>query len=71
MSGIPPRFKLSNADRATGVWLTLMKHFEQRIHELHGKLEGDQSAEDTAKTRGKIATYKELLRLNEDLPPQT
>lgn len=68
---VPPRFKLSNTDRATVLWLQLMKHFEERIRELYGKLEGDQSAEETAKTRGKIAVFKELLKLNEDLPPQT
>lgn len=48
-----------------------MRHFEERIRELYGKLEGDQSAEETAKTRGRIAVFKELLKLNEDLPPQT
>lgn len=68
---VPPRFKLSNADRSTTIWLMLMRHFEERIRELYGKLEGDQSAEETAKTRGKIAVFKELLKLNEDLPPQT
>ena len=71
MSGIPPHFKLSNADRASGTWLQLMKHFGDRIRELQAKLEGDQTPDETAKTRGKIAVFRELLKLNEDLPPQT
>lgn len=71
MNRVPERFKLSNVDRGAGVWLQLMKHFESRIRELQAKLEGDQTPEDTAKTRGRIAELRTLQKLNEDLPPQT
>lgn len=62
-------FRLSDAERNSGLWTRLVQHMEQRIERLHMELEKDIPEETTANRRGRIAALRELLFLDKELPP--
>jgi hypothetical protein len=51
--------------------MRLTEQFEARIHTLQIKLEGNQTPEETAQYRGRIAELRNILTYSKDLPPQT
>lgn len=56
---------LSDIERKSAVWLKLKAHLEERLENHRSKNDGDLSGDLTAKTRGRIAEIKELLKLGE------
>ncbi len=65
---IEESFSLTDIERRQQLWLKLKKHFEQRVADLHGKLEGEQTEHQTAALRGQIRAFKEVLRLGDEPP---
>lgn len=61
-------FALKKEERKSALWLALKEHFEEKISDLRMKNDGDQDELATAKIRGQIATYKQILALDKDLP---
>lgn len=66
---IPETFVLTDGDRRNPLWLKLKEHFEKRLHDLHGKIEGEQTEQQTATLRGQIRCFREILRLGDEPPP--
>lgn len=64
----PPQapFKLAASDRESQTWARLKRHIEERIETLRVENEADLDPSATAKTRGRIAELKSLLRLAKD-----
>ena len=62
------RFRLLPNDLSSSLWLRLREHLKARLDELHKLLEKDQSEMETARLRGTIKCYRELLNL-EAMPP--
>lgn len=60
--------ELSPGERTTGVWVKLMRHFEERLTELRSKNDGPLDATATADMRGRIAEIKSLMALDKDKP---
>lgn len=60
-----PTFVLSAKDRQEPLWMKLMAHFDERLRRLHIALEQDKPEAETAKLRGEIKAYRNLLKLNE------
>lgn len=60
---------LSVAERQSAVWLKIKAHLERRLDDQRKRNDGNLTADDTAKTRGRIAEIKELLKLG-DAPKQ-
>jgi hypothetical protein len=58
-------------DRQSAVWLRLRAHYEARLLLLRSSNDGNLSAEQTAKIRGRIAEVKALLALEKDTPVVT
>jgi hypothetical protein len=61
-------FQLSETDKASGLWLRLKEHFEERIAAARQRNDNIQSDADTAALRGEIRALKRLVRLGEDRP---
>lgn len=61
-------FALTNADKSSSAWVKLVPHFKAQIELLRSQLEGDKSDIETAKFRGRIAAYRAILRLNDEVP---
>lgn len=59
-----PPFELTAQEKDSALWKKLKAHFEERLDVLRIQNDGDKSAEETAKLRGKIAFAKELLGLD-------
>jgi len=55
-------------DRQSAVWLRLKEHYEARLTLLRSSNDGQLTAEQTAKIRGRIAEVKALLSLEKDTP---
>lgn len=61
-------FKLTDADKHSGTWMRLAEHMRNRLDELRGKNDGDQTESQTAMLRGQIQCLKSLLALGDDQP---
>ena len=59
---------LLDSDKKSGTWLRLKEHIEDRIDVLRRKNDGDLSEIETARLRGCLVAYKEILMLGEDPP---
>ena len=71
MSGFdrPEPFTLTPHDKASGLWLRLKAHFEDRLAAARTRNDGlGLSDTDTAALRGEIRTLKGLLSLDVDRP---
>jgi len=56
-------FALSKHESETELWMKLKAHIEKRMDVLRRQNDGDMSAEETSRLRGKIAFAKEILGL--------
>lgn len=65
---MPEIFSLTTQDRHSSLWQRLTAQLQTRINELHGKLEGNQTENETAILRGQIKFAKEMLNLG-NVPP--
>lgn len=65
--------KLTKEERLSAVWLKISAHYEARLQALRQKNDGNLTAEETAKVRGRIAEAKAILALGaeENLPAPT
>lgn len=70
MNDLAPPFYLSPSERNNPLWVRLKGHLEQKLCEARGKLEGDQTEQQTAICRGRILALKAILALGDELPPQ-
>lgn len=61
-------FELSEADKATGLWLRMKAHFEDRLQDARRRNDRVQPESDTAAIRGEIQALKRLLALGSDRP---
>ena len=61
-------FQLTQADKATGVWLRLKAHFEDRLAGARQRNDSALDAHETAAIRGEIRCLKHLIRLDDDRP---
>lgn len=68
MSDMPPPFFLTEGDRHSPLWLKLSDHLRSKLRDAHGKLEGDQSEQQTAMLRGHIKCLKALITLGDEPP---
>lgn len=68
MSNIPPTFMLTSNDRHSSLWLRLIEHLNIRLNDLHGKIEPNQTENETAIIRGQIRFARELIRLGDEPP---
>lgn len=59
----PEVFELTKQERESSVWKKLEAHYKGRLELRRTQNDGDKSAEETAKLRGRIAEIKELLGL--------
>lgn len=50
-------------------WKLVVKHFEERLERACRSLEAPMSEVDTARLRGKIAAYREILSLPASIGP--
>jgi hypothetical protein len=61
-------FVLTAAERQSQLWLRIKGHLEDRLRMARGKLEGEQTEQQTAAWRGRIAELKGLLALGDEPP---
>lgn len=61
-------FQLSEQDKATGVWLRLKAHFEDKLAIARIKNDAVLTEADTAILRGEIRVLKALIRLDASRP---
>jgi hypothetical protein len=62
-------FELSSADKASGLWLRLKAHFEDRLASARQRNDDvTLDAAATAANRGEIRLLKALARLDADRP---
>lgn len=69
MDDLKAPFALTDAERASPLWEKLTTHFQARISRLHTELENAANETTSAKLRGRIATFRELLAHDKDSPP--
>jgi hypothetical protein len=65
MTDPKPPFALSAEDKQTALWKKLMGHFGDRLDANRLLNDSMQDEVNTARTRGRISAYKELLALND------
>lgn len=70
MTELPLPFILSPNERNNPVWVRLKSHLESELHNARGKLEGDQTEQQTAIWRGRIRALRAIIALGDELPPQ-
>lgn len=59
-----PQFVLTTEEKNSHLWKKLKTEWERRLDVMRIQNDGDKSAEETAKLRGRIAQTKELLGLD-------
>ena len=57
-------FRLSDADKTTGVWLRLKTHLTDRLALLRLRNDGPLSEIETAATRGEIKAIRQIIALD-------
>lgn len=62
-------FALSAGDLNSSLWTRLRDHMEQRLQDLRGRNDGPLDQTETARVRGQIQAYKDILALAEFEPP--
>jgi hypothetical protein len=58
-------FELSNQELDSALWQKITGHLESRLEVARKRNDGDLSEFDTARLRGRIEAYKELLGFND------
>lgn len=56
-----PPFKLTTQERDSALWQRIREEVEHEIDIMRKQNDGDKSAEETAKLRGRIAQAKKFL----------
>ena len=59
-------FRLSESDKASGLWLRLRSHLEDRLGTARLRNDATLDPSATAAIRGEIKTLKVLIRLDAD-----
>ena len=59
---------LSDAERHSALWKKLSEHLAERMAVMRQKNDSDLDALDTARLRGRIQAYKELIALGNPSP---
>lgn len=65
----PEVFRLTSAERTSPLWLRLKAHLQERLAKARSRNDGALAPDETAHLRGRIASLKDLLALEEDRPP--
>ncbi len=65
---VAARRLLDLSDRQSATWRKLKKHFETRLAEMRARNDNDLDVLTTAKLRGEVRVYKELLALGDQDP---
>ena len=63
---MPLKFSLTKQEATTPVWAKLKAQIEARLEISRKQNDGDLSEVETARLRGRIAAYKELLGADPD-----
>lgn len=61
-------FDLTEHDKASGLWLRLRAHLQDRLAAARERNDRVQPEADTAAIRGEIKTLKVLIALGDDRP---
>lgn len=69
MSVPTPPFALTRDERLSPLWRKLIKHMDAKLCDLRSANDGDHDPVATARLRGRIAAYKDLLALDADPDP--
>ena len=56
---------LTDADKASYLWMRLTKNWNERLDQLRNQLEGSKTEIETADLRGRIKELRAILLLNE------
>ena len=59
-----PKFELNALEKDSAVWKKLRTYMEKRLEVNRKQNDAALSVEETARLRGKIAAYKELLGID-------
>ena len=62
----PERFELTMGERMSPLWLKLKKHLEDQVAKAREQNDKIMTEPETAALRGKIAAYKQLLKLDRE-----
>lgn len=65
---VPP-FALTRDERMSPLWHKLYAHMAGQIEVLRMMNDADRDEVETARLRGRIAAYKELMALNNEIDP--
>ncbi len=63
-------FKLTESERHSVAWMKISAHLTERLEIARTKNDGNLDADATAKLRGQIAAYKQVLSLGVDDIPE-
>lgn len=69
MSYLESPFSLTDGERVHPLWTKLRTQFEKMLHDQRGKLEGDQTEQQTAIARGHIRCLRSVIALGDESPP--
>ena len=64
-------YPITKGEKLAPAWMKLMARTRQRLEMLRSQNDGDQSADDTAKLRGRIAELKAVLAMDNDNPQES
>ena len=59
-------FELTAAEKHSGTWASLRKHFTEKLESLRAQNDGNLDLVVTAEIRGQIKAYKALIALDKD-----
>lgn len=60
---------LTHMERESALWKKIEAHLNERIEVCRRKNDGDLNEIETAKLRGALSAFKQMLALGADLPP--
>lgn len=69
MSASKQPFSLTRDERMSPLWHKLHAHMAGQIEVLRMMNDADRNEVETARLRGRIAAYKELMALNNEIDP--
>lgn len=64
-----PPFALTHDERNSPLWRKLVAHMAEQVDQLRQQNDVDRSETETARLRGRIAAYKDMLGLNKEPDP--
>lgn len=69
MSASKQPFSLTRDERMSPLWHKLHAHMAGQVEVLRVMNDADRDEVETARLRGRIAAYKELMALNNEIDP--